>query len=309
MKVTRLRIAAAFAAVYLIWGSTYLAIRFAIETLPPFSMAGLRFLIAGIALYVFARYVRRHPAPEPRHWKPALIIGFLLLLGGNGGVVWAEQYVPSGLASLFIATVPLWMVLLEWLWHRQARPGTGVFAGIALGFWGVWLLMAPGFSQNPHQPIHLGGTLALLTASLSWAVGSVYSRKAVLPDSPLVATGMEMTAGGACLLLLGLLQGEAAGWDPAAFSIKSVLAFLYLVVFGSLIGFTAYIWLLRAVGPARTSTYAFVNPVVAVLLGWGLGGEALTGRTILAALTIVAAVGVITFHQREEGGEVEKREE
>jgi len=300
MNVQRSRIIIAFAALYLIWGSTYLAIRFAIESLPLFLMAGIRFLTAGVILYAFARYKNKSPRPNSRQWISALIIGGLLLCGGNGSVVWAEQFVPSGLAALFIATTPLWMVLLEWLWHRGCRPSAGVFAGIFVGFSGVWLLMAPNALHPDAHPIHLGGAAMLLLAALLWSIGSIYSKKAPLPRSPLMATGMEMIAGGGLLIVLGILQGECSRFHPADFTAKSVLAFVYIIFFGSIVGFTAYIWLLKAVGAAKASTYAFVNPLVAVFLGWALGGEAITGQAVFAALIIVAAVVVITVYHKEE---------
>jgi len=293
------RMVLAFAAVYLIWGSTYLAIRFTIETLPPFLSAGLRFFLAGLILYIFARYKNREPAPQPKHWQAAFIIGGFLLLGGNGCVVWAERYVPSGLAALFIAIVPLWMVLLEWGWHKTKRPSTGVFLGIGIGFLGVWLLMAPGFLRHGTHNIHLGGALLLLLASLSWSIGSVYSRRANLPKSPFLSTAMQMISGGALLLVLGLTQGECSRFHSADFSTKSIGALIYLVLFGSLVAFTAYLWLLKNVGVARTSTYAFVNPVVALFLGWAFAGEKLDAQTGIAALFVLVAVIVITIYHKE----------
>jgi len=297
----RARMTAAFAAVYLVWGSTYLAIRFTIETLPPFLSAGLRFLSAGLLLYAFARFKNGETAPQKKHWGPAFITGGLLLLGGNGCVVWAERYVPSGLAALFIAIVPLWMVLLEWWWHKTKKPGTGVFIGIGTGFLGVWLLMAPDLLHlGPHH-IHVGGALLLLLASLSWSVGSVYSRKADLPGSPFLSTAMQMVAGGVLLLLMGVIQGEYAHFHIADFSAKSVGALVYLAIFGSLLAFTAYLWLLKNVGIARTSTYAFVNPVVAIFLGWALAGEKLDAQTAIAALFVLVAVIVITVYHKDHG--------
>ena len=182
----------AFAAVYLIWGSTYLAIRFTIETLPPFLSAGLRFLLAGLVLYTFIRLRMKEASPSKIQWKSALIVGGFLLLGGNGCVVWAEKYVPSGLAALFIAIVPLWMVLLEWFWHETKRPSIGVFIGIGIGFLGVWILMAPDLLHLGTHSIHMGGAFLLLTASLSWSIGSVYSRRSHLPNSPFLSTAMQM---------------------------------------------------------------------------------------------------------------------
>ena len=287
----------AFAAVYLIWGSTYLAIRFTIETLPPFLSAGLRFFLAGLVLYAFARFKNREPAPRKRHWQCAFIAGGFLLFGGNGNVVWAERYVPSGLAALFIAIVPLWMVLLEWWWHKN-KPSLGVFFGIGIGFCGVWLLMAPDLLHLGAHSIHLGGALLLLLASLSWSIGSVYSRNADLPKSPFLSTAMQMIGGGILLLLTGLLQGEYAHFHIVNFSAKSIGALIYLVIFGSLLAFTAYLWLLKNAGVARTSTYAFVNPVVALFLGWAFAGEKLDAQTAVAAFFVLVAVIVITIYHK-----------
>ena len=289
----------AFAAVYLVWGSTYLAIRFTIETLPPLLTAGVRFLLAGIILSVFS-YIKEGAMQVSReHWKSAFIIGGLLLLGGNGSVVWAEHFVPSGLAALVIAVTPLWMVLLQWLWQKGKRPSAGVLAGIAIGFMGVGILIAPDLRTHVYQ-VHIGGTLALLLASLSWAVGSVYSRRVAVPKSPFLATGMQMICGGLLLVLAGLVQGEISLVHPASFSFKSIMAFIYLIFAGSLIGFTAYIWLLKNVGITKASTYAFVNPIVAVILGCLLAGEQLNMHIGLAACLIVAAVIIITLYHREE---------
>ena len=176
------------------------------------------------------------PAPQKKHWGPAFIAGGFLLLGGNGCVVWAERYVPSGLAALFIAIVPLWMVLLEWWWHETKRPSTGVFFGIGIGFLGVWLLMAPDLLHLGSHSIHLGGALLLLFASFSWSIGSVYSRKADLPKSPFLSTAMQMIGGGVLLILMGLLQGEYTHFHIMNFSAKSIGALIYLVIFGSLLG-------------------------------------------------------------------------
>ncbi len=289
---SRWRVAAAFAAIYLIWGSTYLAIRFAIETLPPFLMAGTRFLIAGAALYLWAR---GHGVPRPVgvHWKATAIVGGLLLLGGNGGVVWAEQRVASSLAALLVATVPLWMVLLDWIWHHNRRPNSGTAAGLALGFAGIVLLIGPGELAGGNGVDGVGASVLILS-TLCWATGSIYSRRASLPPSPLLATAMEMLAGGTLLLIVGSASGEWMKVKLDAVSLRSALAFGYLIVFGSLVGFSAYVWLLRVSTPARVSTYAYVNPVVAVSLGWALAGEPITLRTLLAAAIIVTAVVAIT---------------
>ncbi|MEO8226134.1 MAG: drug/metabolite exporter YedA [Gemmatimonadota bacterium] len=289
---SRARVLAAFAAIYIIWGSTYLAIRIAIDTVPPFVMAGTRFVIAGTALYAWAR-ARGAAAPTRPQLLGAIIIGMLLLTSGNGAVVWAEQRVPTGLTALLVAMVPVWTVLVEWLRPGGTRPAARVIMGLLVGFGGVILLVAPGqIAGGAHvDPI---GALALMGGSLSWSIGSVYSKRAALPPSPQVATAVEMLAGGTGLLLAGVLSGEFGQVHPSAISGHSLLAVLYLIVFGSLVAFSAFVWLLRVSTPARVSTYAYVNPAVAVLLGWAFAGETLTGRTLLAAGVIVAAVVLIT---------------
>lgn len=288
---------AAFAAVYLLWGSTYLAIIFALKTMPPLLMAGARFLLAGSILYAVMR-LRGEPAPAPRHWRSAALIGALLLMCGNGGVTLAERTVPSGVAALLVATVPMWMVLLEWLRPGGTRPTGRTLLGLLVGFAGIVVLVGPGAFGGGSGGVDLFGAGLVMTGAAAWAAGSIYSRSADLPRSALLATGMEMLCGGAWLTLAGILTGEAGRVDPSSFSTESILAYLYLVVFGSLVGFTAYIWLLGVSTPARVSTYAYVNPVVAVLLGWWLLDEPLTARVLGAAAVIVLAVAVITTGKR-----------
>jgi drug/metabolite transporter (DMT)-like permease len=283
---------AALAAVYSIWGSTYLAIHFAVETLPPFLMAGVRFVIAGAILFAWMR-TRGSPAPTRIQWRATAIVGALLLMGGNGVLAWAEQTVPSGLAALMIGTVPVWMVLLDWFRGDGGRPTAGVTLGLALGLVGIALLVGPGILAGDN-PVNTVGLVALVFASLSWAAGSFYARRAPMPSASLLATGMEMLAGGGLLLMAGVLTGELGQLRLDHVSTQSLVAFGYLIVFGSWVGFTAYTWLLRETSSAVSSTYAYVNPVVAVFLGWALGGEALTSRTVLAAAIIVAAVVIIT---------------
>lgn len=289
---TALRVGLAFAAIYLIWGSTYLAIRFAIETLPPFLMAGVRFLIAGTILYSWVR-LRGATKPAPIHWRSAVIIGGLLLMGGNGGVVWAEQHVPSSIAALLIAAVPLWMVLLDWLRPRGTRPALSTIVGLLLGFGGVALLVGQGHSDGTTTPVDPLGAAVLICAALAWAIGSLYARGAPLPRSQLLTAAMEMLAGGLILTLAGLASGEWARLDIASVSLLSLLALAYLILFGAIIGFSAYVWLLQVTTPARVSTYAYVNPTVAFILGWLLAGEEITPRTLLAGAIIVASVVII----------------
>ncbi len=292
-------IVAAFATIYIIWGSTYLAIRVAVETLPPLLMAGARFLVAGAVLYTWSRWTGA-PAPRRAHWVYAAIIGALLLLGGNGAVCWAERVVPSGIASLLVSAVPFWMVLLNWLAFVRVRPGWREVCGVLLGFVGMIVLINPGTSTGAvaaSEPVSVVGAAVLLAGTLSWAVGSLYSRQARLPASPLLATAMEMLAGGAALALAGLATGEWSDVHPGRFSPRSLVALAYLTVFGSLIAFSAYVWLLRVSTPARVATYAYVNPCVAVLLGWAVLDEQLGARTFAAMAIIISAVVLITHRK------------
>jgi drug/metabolite transporter (DMT)-like permease len=285
------QVVAAFAAVYLIWGSTYLAIRLADETMPPFIMASARFLIAGGFLYGWLR-LRGTPRPLRIHWKSAIIIGGLLLAFGNGFVSWAELQVPSSLAAVMVAMVPLWMALLDWLRPGGTRPSAGVLVGLAIGFGGVALLVTQGNAAGGTLTIVGVGTL--IVATICWASGSLYARNAALPKSPLMGTATEMLAGGAILLVFATVTGEWGQLNVERISTASSLALAYLIVFGSLVAFTAYVWLLRNVSSARVSTYAYVNPAVAVFLGWALASEQITLRTLLATAVIIGAVALIT---------------
>jgi drug/metabolite transporter (DMT)-like permease len=279
----------AFAAVYLLWGSTYLAIRFGVETIPPLAMAGTRHLLAGLLLYSWLRS-RGAARPERIHWKSAFIIGGLLLLGGNGLVTWAEQRVPSGLAALIVSSVPIWMTIFEGIENRR-RPRAAVLVGLVLGMGGIALLVAPA-GPGGHGHVDVWGAIALLSAALCWSFGSLYARRAPLPPT-MTATAIEMIAGGTLLWVVGLATGEGARLNLSAISTRSALSLGYLIVFGSLVGFSAYVWLLKASTPARVSTYAYVNPIVAVALGSLLGDEPVTARVLFAAAVIVGAVALI----------------
>jgi drug/metabolite transporter (DMT)-like permease len=305
MSESRARILAAFAAVYVLWGSTYLAIRFGVETIPPFLMAGTRHLTAGLLLYGWMR-ASGAPRPRGRHWVSAAWIGGLMLLGGNGLVTWAELRVPSGLAALIVASVPIWMAVLAAA-EKRRRPSGFVIAGLVIGLGGIGLLVAPGRLGGGERVDPLGAA-ALLIAALAWSIGSLYARRAPLPSSTLTAVSMEMIGGGALLWIAGLLLHEGSRLNLSAVSARSALSLAYLIVFGSLVGFSAYVWLLKATTPARASTYAYVNPIVAVLLGTLLAGEALTPRIGLAAASIVAAVALIIRHGGEDAKTVEKEE-
>ncbi len=293
-----LKIGLALAGVYFIWGSTYLGIRIAIDTLPPLLMAGVRFLIGGGVLLLWA-WARGADRPTAKLWKVSAISGILMLLGGNGAVVWAEQSVPSGLVALLVATVPLWIVLQDWASGRGGAPGTRTTFGILWGFAGVALLVT-GSEIGMAGPQDLFGGILVLFGAGCWSAGSLVARYGARPASPALGNGMQMVAGGGALLLVGLLLGEPAAFDPTGVSTASVLAFSYLVVFGSLVAFSSYIWLLRNTTPAVASTYAYVNPGVALLLGWALAGEPLSARTGFAAFVILSGVVIITT-QRTRG--------
>lgn len=277
----------ALGAIYLIWGSTYLAIRVAVDTLPPFLMASARFLLAGGILYGLSS-LRHGPRPTLRQWRATGVVGGALILGGNGGVVWAEQTVPSGLAALMIAIVPLFMVLLD-----RAFLGRGIapaaWVGVLAGLGGVGLLIGPTGSGGVDGL----AAAALVAAALSWSAGSVYATRTDLPPDTLRGTGMEMLAGGALLGVAGLAAGELGRAHPEEFSVSSLLAFGYLIVFGSLVAFSAYVWLLRVERTSVVATYAYVNPAVAVLLGWLILSEPVTLRIILAGSVIIGSVALI----------------
>jgi len=295
LSPSRMTVALAFAAVYIIWGSTYLAIRVGVETIPPLLMAGVRFVIAGAALYAWAKW-RGVPRPERVHWRSAMIVGGLLLLGGNGGVCWAEQHVPSGVAALLVTSVPLWLVLLNWLRRHGVRPSAAEVIGLILGFVGVVVLIDPR-SIAGHEPVDRIGAGVLVLASFLWALGSLYSRHTPLPSSPLMSTAMQMICGGVLLLIASAATGDAWKHEWSGISLRSLLAMAYLIVFGALIGFTAYVYILKVSTPARVGTYAYVNPVIAVLLGWGFARESVTWTTALAMAIILSGVVLITMHR------------
>jgi drug/metabolite transporter (DMT)-like permease len=292
---SRAAVISAFTAVYLVWGSTYLGIRFAIETMPPFLMAGSRFLLAGLVLYAVARF-RGAARPVRADWKRATIIGAALILCGNGGVTFGELYVPSALTALLIAMVPVFMAVLGWLSGITARPTRVVWLGLACGLAGVALLVRPDPAALSHPRLSLGVGI-ILTSALIWSAGSLYAGRTTSRTTPFASAGMQMICGGALQLLAGFAFGEHRGFDITAVSAQSWLAWLYLIVFGAIVGYTAYSWLLLHCPPAQVATYAYVNPVVAVLLGATLGGEKMTPGMIAGAALIVAAVAAVIAKQ------------
>lgn len=280
----------AFAIIYVVWGSTYLAIRIAVETLPPFLFGGARFVIAGSALLVLL-LLRKAPLPNAAQWRHSCIVGILLLVGGNGFVVWAEKTISSGLTALLIALTPVWFALLDWARPKGARPHWRTVTGIAVGFAGTALLVNGDANVNESFIAAMG----VIVAGISWAGGSLYSKHSPDNASPWMNAATQMLCGGAGLLLIGAILGEPWRTQWSAITARSLWAFAYLVVFGSWIAFSAYIWLLQASTPSRVSTYAYVNPVIAVFLGWAVLGETVTTRMFLAMFIIIAGVIIITL--------------
>jgi len=289
-RASLLAIWSALAVVYLVWGSTYLAIRFAVETTPPFLMAAARFIVSGGCLLVWRR-AAGDVKPTLLEWRNAAIIGFFLLVGGNGGVVWAAQFIPSSLSALLVATVPLWLAIMDTLRPGGERPNIKSTTGILIGFCGAAMLI--GWTAGVGTTMNFLGAAAVVLASVFWAMGSLYGRSAALPASLLLATGMEMLIGGIAQIFIALALGEWSSFDPALVSKRSALALIYLTVIGSC-AFVAYAWLLRVAPTPLVATYAYVNPLVAVLLGYFLANEPMTARTLLAAALIIGSVVLVS---------------
>ena len=286
----RWMIIGAFAIVYTVWGSSYLGIHFAIQTLPPFLMTAMRFLVSGTLLIGWAK-LRGAAWPTLRQWRNAALIGTLLFVVNNGGIVWAEGHgIPTGVAAVLIATLPMWMVLLTWLKPGGSYPGHLVIAGLVIGFIGIIVLVNPD-----RTSLNLVGVVVILVAAFAWAYGSLYAKSAALPESATFSTGAQLVCGGAIQLLLSLLTGELPHFDPAQVSTVSWAAMIYLGIVSSIIAYSAFVWLMKVSAPARVSTYAYVNPVIAVLLGWQLAGEQITARTVIATVIIIAAVVMINL--------------
>jgi drug/metabolite transporter (DMT)-like permease len=296
-----------FASLYLIWGSTYLGIRYAVESIPPLLMMAIRHSTAGAFVYLWARY-RGEPSPTRKQWGYAVVAGAMLFLFGHGTLAWAEQKIPSGLAALMCATLPLWTVLLGRLRGTEKHLGLKAWTGVLLGFAGVGVLIGPG-ALAPGSNFSVLAAIAAMLSSFAWAVGTLYSKAVPLPKSSLLSASMQMLTGGAWLLLSAAVSGEIAHVQISAVTITSVLALLYLIVFGSIIAFTVFMWLLTVASPSRVSTYAYVNPVVAVLLGWALAGEAIGWRTAVATAIIVVAVVLVTMKKASAAPRVEILEE
>jgi drug/metabolite transporter (DMT)-like permease len=287
----------ALSAVYVFWGGTYLAMKIAIETIPPFIMGGTRFLTAGLLVYIWEIYKGQKP-PEKSHWLYASLLGILMLLIGQGGIIWAQQYVPSGVAAIIFATVPLWMTLISWVCQGAQRPNNLVIFGLFLGFFGIVLQVKNSLLGVDINSNHWVGYIVLILAAVSWAWGSVYSRVFRLPASPLMSIALQMLTGGTFYIVVSLLKGEWKQFEVLSISLGSMLSLGYLILFGSIIGFSAYIWLLKVANPTMVSTYAYVNPVVAVFLGCTLAGEPLTLNDAVVAMLILTSVVIISRNYR-----------
>lgn len=282
------RLLIAFITLYIVWGSTYLAIKYAIDGIPPFLMGAIRFLCAGTLLYMLV-WIKGTAHPQKKHWLSAFIIGFLLLAMGNGGVMLAEQYVPTGAVSLMVALVPLYIILLE---NRGKAPKPLTILGLILGSLGVFTLVKPAnLSVSSSQ--ELLGLAIVMIGSMGWSIGSIYSRSAKLPNSMLQSTAMQMLCGGLSLLVLSIASGEPSRFSVQNVTMQSIFAIVYLIIFGSIIGYSAYLYLLKHVSPSKVSTYAYVNPVVAIFLGSAFLKEPITPNIIFAGLMIISAVYLI----------------
>jgi drug/metabolite transporter (DMT)-like permease len=295
----RTRIILAFAAVYVLWGSTYLFIRYAIDTIPPFVLGTTRFIASGVALYALARW-RGAPKANSAELRLAALTGVLMLGIGNGAVMWAEKTIPSGVVALIVSSVPIWVVLMDWLRPNGTRPRRSMFLGLAVGFIGMVILIGPRaiVGQGHVDEIAAG---VLLAGSVSWAFGTLLTRWSTRPGSPLVFAALQMLAAAGAMFVGSLLMGEWSTFTWSAVSPRSMIAFVYLVIFGSIIGYTAYVYLLGVVSAAKAATYAYVNPVIAVILGWAFANEPLGWRTVLAAAVILGGVAIITTAQARPG--------
>jgi len=284
----------ALLALYIVWGSTYLAIRFAVETIPPFFHASLRFLISGAILYIWRR-AAGDEIPTKSNWKATAIVGTFLLLGGNGLVSFAEKSVPSGIAALIITTSPFWLVLFESLRTNGTRPTWQSILGLFIGFGGVLLLIGPTQITGSEHKFDTFGVVLLLIAPVLWSLGSIYARGADMPKSTLMSTGMQMLMGSISLFIVSVVTGELSGFSLGQVSMRSWEGLIYLITFGSLVGFVSYGWLLHNAPVSLTSTYAYVNPVVAVFLGWLFANEELNARIAVASAIIIGSVIFINY--------------
>jgi drug/metabolite transporter (DMT)-like permease len=289
---SKAKLIAAFAAIYLIWGSTYLGIKYSLESIPPFMIGAARFLVAGALLFAWASF-RSDGKTTFKQWRHAFLLGLFLLAAGNGCVVWAMQRIPSGITALIVAIVPLLVVIIEAVRPHGKRPARAAWLGVIIGLAGIALLIGPSAFLGARDVDPLGA-FVLLMGSVSWSAATVFGKRAAVPSAPLLASAMQLLTGGVCLAALSALSGEFGHIDVQHLSLKSLLAMVYLIAFGSVVAYSAYSWLLRVAQPAKISTYAYVNPVVAMLLGWAFAGEKMSGRVLFAAVIVLVGVVLIT---------------
>jgi drug/metabolite transporter (DMT)-like permease len=292
----RVKIAIAFAAIYLIWGSTFLATRYAVKTIPPFFVSGTRFFLAGVVLFLFARSRNREPL-TPRMWASATAMGALFFLICHGGLSWAARHIPSGISALLMASISMWTAIIEIAARSRTRPGPRIMISLLVGFVGLALLIVrPELLAGSH--VGSVGAIVVLTGAFSWALGTVFTKKVPLPSSPVLSSGMQMMCGGALLLIAAFLSGQAQGWSPLNISQQGVIAMTYLTLIGSLVGFTCYVWLLNHCPPTQVATYAYVNPIIALILGFAIAGEHITERSLIASLIVVGSVASIVTSKK-----------
>jgi len=290
----RFKLIAAFFAIYVIWGTTYLAIKFAVETIPPFMMMAFRSLSAGVVLYAWGRF-RGDADATRKELPPLVLIGLLFFLIGHGGLAWAQKTVPSGVASLLVASEPVIISLFEPLFTREGVVGKRTILGMLVGIIGVAVLLMP--HGLDFKNTNVTGTLVILFCAGSWASGAIYSRVAKLPRSPFIRGGMQLLAGGMMLIIVSLLLGEWSGFSFTQVTVRSWAGLAYLILFGSIITFSAYTWLLSMTSATRISTHTFINPIIAVFVGWAIGSEALTWEILIATVLIVFSVWLVLFRK------------
>ena len=290
----RMRLLGAFFCVFVVWGTNFLAIRYMVETIPPLMGMGVRSVIAGIILYGWGR-VRGGTRPDAAEWKAAALVGAFFFLGAHGTLAWGQTRVPSGIAALIMATIPVWLVVVDWLGARGKRPGSGVWLGLACGVAGLVVLTDPRTIQGTGS---LAGFLVLVASPPCWAIGSIIARGQPKNQPLTMITGMQLITGGTLLLGASLVLGEFRGFDVTAVSARSLTALGYTIVFGSVLTLTAYLWLLNEVSAAVVGTYAFINPMIAVAMGWAFAGELVTPRVAIAGALILLGVGIIFLTQR-----------
>lgn len=295
----------ALVALYIVWGSTYLAIHFVVETIPPFLSAGMRFLVSGVILVIWRRAAGDN-WPTRRQWRSAAIIGILLLLGGNGFLSVAEQRIPSGIAALLIAVTPLWLVMLEAMRPNGVKPSLLAILGLAIGFGGIFILIGPSELFATTHNFDMIGIATVILASFLWALGSIYSKSADLPASSLMSTGAEMLTGSLAIFIVSIFTGEWSGFHFANIAPHSWMGLAYLITLGSLVGFVSYGWLLQNAPVSLVATYAYINPLVAVFLGAWLADEVINARIIIAGLIIITSVVLINQSKSSKSQKLEE---